>query len=152
MKWLELKVPPPVVGLLVASLMWLASSWPPTFSFAPVVRVGLAGTLAAIGLGFDLLGLWAFLRSRTTINPLRPDKSSVLVTDGVYRISRNPMYVGMLFLLTAWAVYLAAPWPFLGPPLFVAFISRFQISPEERVLERRFGEFQAYAARVRRWL
>ena len=152
MQALELKVPPPVVGLLVAAAMWGVSDWPPAFTHAPTIRLVLAGVLAVVGVGFDILGLLAFRQSRTTINPLRPARASALVTAGVYRVTRNPMYVGMAFLLTAWAIYLGALWPFLGPLLFVAYINRFQIAPEERVLRSKFGEFDAYAAQVRRWL
>ena len=149
---LELKVPPPVVGLLVGALMWSISAWQPVLPLAPTVRLVLAGALAVVGIGFDILGLLAFLRSRTTINPLRPAKASALVTAGVYRVTRNPMYVGLAFLLTAWAVYLGSLWPFLGPVLFVAYINRFQIAPEERILRSKFDGYDAYAARARRWL
>lgn len=152
MKALELKVPPPGVGLLVAALMWSVSAWPPVFALASPVRLALAGVLAVVGAAFDFLGLLAFFQSRTTINPLRPAKTSTLVTGGIYRITRNPMYVGLAILLTAWAFYLGSLWPFLGPVLFVAYINRFQIEPEERVLRGKFADYDAYAARVRRWL
>ena len=150
---LDKKIPPPVVGLLVAGLMWGLAAWPPALGLPAGVRLPLAAALAVAGVGFDILGLVAFRRHRTTINPLRPERTSALVTGGVYRITRNPMYVGLALLLTAWAVWLSALWPFAGPALFVAYINRFQIVPEERVLEEKFGdEFRAYAARVRRWL
>jgi protein-S-isoprenylcysteine O-methyltransferase Ste14 len=152
MRALELKVPPPVAGLLVAALMWAVSAWPPVFPLPQSVRLILAGALAVIGVGFDILGLLAFFRRRTTINPLRPARASALVMGGIYRITRNPMYVGMAFLLTGWAVWLGALWPFLGPVLLVAYLTRFQIVPEERILRSKFSEFEAYAARVRRWL
>jgi protein-S-isoprenylcysteine O-methyltransferase Ste14 len=132
--------------------MWAVSAWPPVFPLAPGVRLGLAGALAVIGVGFDLLGLLTFFRRRTTINPLRPARASALVTGGIYRITRNPMYVGMAFLLAGWAVWLGALWPFLGPVFLVAYLTRFQIEPEERILRSKFSEFEAYAARVRRWL
>lgn len=113
----------------------------------------VALVLAVVGVSFDLLGLLAFFQVRTSINPLRPDKASVLVTHGIYRVTRNPMYVGLLFLLTAWAVFLASPWALLGPGLFVVTMNRFQIAPEERVMREKFGkDFEDYVARVRRWL
>ena len=149
---LEKKVPPPVVALLVAGLMWAAAAWPPALPLPSSVRLPLAAALAVVGIAFDILGIVAFRRSRTTINPLRPERTSTLVTGGVYRITRNPMYVGLALLLTAWAVILSALWPFLGPMLFVAYIGRFQIVPEERALDAKFSEFRSYAARVRRWL
>lgn len=84
---------------------------------------------------------------------MQPGKASALVTGSVYRLSRNPMYVGLALLLAAWAVYLSMLWPFLGPVLFVLYMNRFQIGPEERVMRGKFGEdYAAYAARVRRWL
>ena len=152
MRLLDHRIPPPVVGLLVAALMWWVAAQPPKLPLSGGLRLALTGVLVALGLAFDLLGLIAFRRSRTTVNPLQPQKTSALVTGGIYRVTRNPMYVGMAFLLAAWAVYLASAWALLGPLLFVAYITRFQIAPEERVLRDRFPEFEAYAARVRRWL
>lgn len=153
MSWLELQVPPPLVGLVVAVLMggfaggveWRMPAGANALSVALLVMLGLS---------FDLAGLWAFRASRTTVNPLRPRRASSLVTRGVYRITRNPMYVGMAFLLLAWGVYLAH-WPvmLLGPVVYILYLNRFQIGPEERVLTELFGEpYRAYLSRVRRWL
>ncbi len=150
---LEHTIPPPVVAGGIAFVMWLAS---PTQSLwiDPLRTGGLVALLLVIvGLMFDLLGLLAFLCARTSINPLRPGRASVLVTSGIYRVTRNPMYVGLLCQLAAWAVFLATPWAFAGPCLFVGYMNRFQISPEERVMREKFGkDFEDYAARVRRWL
>lgn len=157
MTFLEHRIPPPVVALLLAAGMWwlargwLGAGWPVWVSDG--WRLALAGALVLTGGAFDVAGLVAFRASRTTVNPLRPERSSALVTNGVYRLTRNPMYVGMACLLLAWAVYLG-PLPVLtGPVLFVLYITRFQIVPEERALRRLFGaDYEAYAARVRRWL
>ena len=133
--------------------MWAIAEVGPQFDLALQARYVVAGTLVVVGLAFDLLGLIAFRASRTTINPLRPERSTVLVTGGVYRITRNPMYMGMALLLLAWAVYLSSLLPLAGPLVFVLTITRFQIQPEERALKTLFGEdFARYAARVRRWL
>ncbi len=155
---LELKIPPPVTAVLTATGMWglsRTSFLPDWMSGMPTAwRIGGAMALALVGLGFDVAGIIAFRRAKTTVNPLKPEKSVALVSAGVYRITRNPMYVGMVFILAAWGVYLASVWALLmGPLLFAAYITRFQIKPEERVLARRFGaEFEGYQARVRRWL
>lgn len=150
---LELKVPPPVVGLAVAAVMWFASTHVPAFELAPAARVTLALAIAAAGFAFDIAGLRAFRRMRTTANPMTPQKSSALVAVGVYRITRNPMYLGLLLILSAWAVYLSSLWLLFGPLLFLLYIGRFQIAPEERALSARFGEeYEAYRKRVRRWL
>ncbi len=133
--------------------MWAASDTGPQFAIPHQVKFAVAGLLIAAGTAFDLLGLIAFHKSRTTINPLRPERTSALVTGGIYRITRNPMYVGMALLLLAWAVYLSALLPLIGVPVFMLYITCFQIRPEERVLRGIFGEeFLRYEARARRWL
>ena len=150
---LELKIPPPVVGLACAATMWFLSSVTPTLDIPSATRIAGSIVIALIGAAFDLAGLARFLRAKTTVNPLKPAKTTALVTSGVYRITRNPMYVGMLLLLMAWALFLAAPLAIAGPLLFFAWIDRFQIAPEERVLERLFGDdYAAYRQQVRRWL
>ena len=150
---LEHKIPPPVIGALVAAAMWSVSAVGPQFPIASGPKYAAVAILAVAGVAFDLLGLLAFRAFRTTVNPLKPERASAMVTSGVYRVSRNPMYVGMVLLLLAWAVNLSALLPFAGPPIFVLYITRFQIRSEERVLKGIFGEeYSAYAARVRRWL
>ena len=113
----------------------------------------IAGVLGAAGVLLDLAGLVNFLRAKTTVNPLKPAAASALVTAGVYRITRNPMYLGMAILLAAWGVYLANVAALAVLPLFIVYTNRFQIAPEERALEARFGaEYSRYCERVRRWL
>jgi len=150
---LEHTIPPPVVAGGIALAMWFVSPGSLLWSDMLRPRGFVALVLVIAGLVFDLLALLAFLRARTSINPLRPHRASVLITHGVYRLTRNPMYVGLLCYLAAWAVFLATPWALAGPCLFVVTMNRFQIAPEERVMREKFGkEFEDYAARVRRWL
>ena len=153
MKFLELRIPPPVIGLLSAAATWYLSTVTPTLDIPSATRIGGGGVIALVGAAFDLVALIYFVRAKTTVNPLKPAKSTALVTSGAYRITRNPMYVGMLLMLIAWALFLAAPLAIAGPLLFFAWIGRFQIAPEERVLEAMFGEdYRAYRRQVRRWL
>ena len=150
---LELKIPPPAVALVVGLAMWRASRYGVLEGVPPHWRIGAALVAASVGAAFDVAGIFAFGRAKTTVNPMKPEKSVALVRSGVYRITRNPMYVGMVFILLAWAVYLTSAWALFGPLVFAAYITRFQIKPEERVLAARFGvEFASYQARVRRWL
>ena len=150
---LELKIPPPVVALVVGGGMWLLSRFGMLVDMPAGWRLGAALVISAIGATFDVAGIIAFRRAKTTVNPMKPEKSATLVNSGVYRITRNPLYVGMVFVLLAWAVFLASPWALSGPLIFAAYITRFQIQPEERVLATRFGaEFANYQTRVRRWL
>ena len=150
---LELKIPPPVVALLIAVAMWVITRATVVSDVPALFRLPLAGALAIVGAAFDLSGLIAFRRARTTVNPMKPDATSALVQSGVYKITRNPMYVGLVFFLCAWAAYLWSYWALAGPLVFVGFISRFQIVPEENALSELFGaEYLAYKAKVRRWL
>ena len=155
MSALELKIPPPLVAAAVAGCMYAAAVLlpAPVLALPPGVRVGMALALAAVGAGFDVAGLCAFRKARTTVNPLTPHRSVAVVSTGVYRFTRNPMYLGLALILLGLAVYLASPWALLGPLVFAAYITRFQIVPEERALQARFGAaYTAYRARVRRWL
>ncbi|MCU0925619.1 MAG: isoprenylcysteine carboxylmethyltransferase family protein [Hydrogenophaga sp.] len=150
---LELKIPPPVVALLLGVAAWWLAPVSPALAWPEALRIGLTVLLALLGLTLDFSGLVAFVRRHTTINPLSPRKSTALVTSGVYRFTRNPMYLGLACLLTAWAIWLGAWLPFAAPVLFVLYITRFQIQPEERVLAQLFGPaFTDYTGRVRRWI
>jgi protein-S-isoprenylcysteine O-methyltransferase Ste14 len=153
MQVLELKIPPPVVALLMAAAMWGIRQTTTPVDIPMVVRAGIASAVAVAGIGIALWGVIAFRRARTTVNPLKPESASSLVTSGVYRFTRNPMYVGMGLVLIAWAFLLSSAMALLGPVVFVLYMNRFQIEPEERALAIRFGDaFLNYRATVRRWL
>jgi protein-S-isoprenylcysteine O-methyltransferase Ste14 len=153
MSALELKIPPPLVTLLAGLAMWLLATVVPLASVAlPGQR--LLAWLALLG-GTTLIGVSVllFVRARTTIEPTRPGRAKRLVVGGFNRFTRNPMYLGMLLWLLAWALWLGSLSAFVGLPLFVLYLNRFQISLEERFLAEKFGaEYQAYCARVRRWI
>ena len=152
---MELKVPPAIVWLVCAGFIRVASGVASglTISIRAPLSTGLMVLCVISGLVIGWLGLAAFHRAGTTTHPMWPDRASVLVTDGIYRYTRNPMYLGMTLLLLAWAVYLANAAAFLGTVLFVAYITRFQIIPEERALIRIFKEeYEAYRRSVRRWM
>jgi protein-S-isoprenylcysteine O-methyltransferase Ste14 len=153
MRSLELKVPPPAVALVIAVLMWLVSRVAPSLGFAMPARILIAIILAAAGVAIAVAGVATFARAKTTINPTTPEASSSLVNWGIYSITRNPMYLGLLLQLTAWAMYLSNPFSFVLIPVYMLYIDRFQIAPEERALASLFGrDFTAYQSRVRRWL
>ena len=153
MKILELKVPPPILALCLALLMWFASSLVSPVAVPFGVRVGVALALVVIGQSISISGMVSFRRAKTTMNPIKASAASSLVTSGVYRYTRNPMYLGLSVTLMAWAVFLSNLLALVAVPLFVLYISRFQIRPEERVLSSLFGaEYAAYKQRVRRWL
>jgi protein-S-isoprenylcysteine O-methyltransferase Ste14 len=150
---LEAKIPPPIVGLVVAAAMWGTYRFAPLLQLPSALRLGVALAILVAGLSFSVAGMLAFRRAQTTVNPTTPEKATALVTSGVYRITRNPMYVGVSLDLLSLAVFLSSAWALLGPVAFTLYIGRLQIAPEERALEKVFGnEYANYRARVRRWL
>lgn len=150
---LELRVPPPLVALLIAAAMWFAVPQRASFELPLLVRVVVLVVIGLAGAAIALAANLEFKRARTTINPFKPEDSSALVTSGIYRFTRNPMYVGLTLVVLGWAAFLCSVWALLGPVALVLYLSRFQIAPEERVLAAKFGAAYAeYTARVRRWL
>ena len=153
MQTLELRIPPPAVTLLIASTMWGITWVAPSLEVPAFPRITVAVAIALVGFGFILAGIASFRRAKTTLNPKKPSNATSLVSSGIYRVTRNPMYVGLLFVLVAWAVFLSCVWALLGPLAFVLYMSRFQIAPEEKALAAMFGsEYSSYKERVRRWL
>ena len=153
MHWLELKIPPLLVWLLCAGAMRGVAYAAPKLSFTLAGSSAIALALVALGGALAFAGVIAFRLKRTTVNPLTPSASSAVVSSGVYRLSRNPMYLGFLLALAGWALYLANAGAALLLPAFVAYMTQYQIKPEERVLLAKFGvEFAQYMSRVRRWL
>ena len=153
MRALELKVPPPVVALLIGATMWFVARQPASLQLPLVARLVAFVVIALVGGATALAGDLEFKRARTTINPFKPENSTALVTSGIYRFTRNPMYVGLTLVLLGWAAFLCSVWALLGPVIFVLYIGRFQIAPEERALSAKFGAaYTEYRARVRRWL
>jgi len=153
MQWLELKIPPLLVWLVMAGAMLGVAYLAPGLSFTLAGSSAFALALAGLGGAVAVAGVIAFRAKRTTVNPLTPGASSTVVSNGVYRLSRNPMYLGFLLALAGWAVYLSNAGAALLLPAFVAYMTRYQIKPEERALLAKFGsEFADYRSRVRRWL
>jgi len=148
-----IKIPPPVIGLLVAVAMWLLTKYLPLYRFSLPLQSLIALLVLLAGLTIDCSALWSFRKAKTTINPLKPENTSNVVTTGIYRYSRNPMYLGMLFILLAVAIYLGGVTSFFLLPVFVWIININQIIPEERILQDKFGQpYKDYLASVRRWL
>ena len=154
MKTLETKIPPPIVGLLFALLIWAISTATPTAAIlSDQQTLVTAIVLLVLGIGFAISGGISFRAAATTVNPLKPETASSLVTSGIFKYTRNPMYVGLTIILLAWTTYLAAPFGLVAVIGFMAYIQRYQITPEERALIKLFGsEFEAYQSTVRRWL
>ncbi|GAB1095773.1 MAG: hypothetical protein Sw2LagBPW_12490 [Shewanella algae] len=153
MSGLEKKLPPLALLLLFALLLQLTSYWLPSSGLPSSLSLSLAFSLLAAGLIIPLAGVLSFKRHGTTPDPRVPEQSSTLVTSGIYRCSRNPMYLGFVFLLLAQTFFLNSLWLLLLVALFIAYLQRFQILPEERAMQQLFGDpYRTYCQRVRRWI
>ena len=154
MKSLELKVPPVAQVIVTAAAMaGVSTKVAPALKFSLKGSAALAVGLGAIGLGSAILGVTQFKKAQTTPNPQALEKVSSLVTSGIYQYSRNPMYVGLVLVLFSWALYLSHFLAFVLLPIFILYMTRFQIQPEEQMLAQKFGKaYQTYKAKVRRWV
>ena len=153
MNSLELKVPPVAQVIVTVAAMVGISKIAPALKFSLGGSTALAVGLGVIGLGSGILGVTQFRKAQTTPNPQALEEVSSLVTSGVYQYSRNPMYVGLVLILFSWALYLSHFLAFVLLPLFILYMTRFQIQPEERMLAQKFGKhYQAYLKKVRRWI
>ena len=150
---LELKVPPVIVVAIAALLMWLCAWMAPDLEMALPGRIPAAMIAVLAGVAASVAGVVAFRRARTTVNPLKPGSASWLVDGGIYRLTRNPMYLGFALALLGWGIFLGHPVSIAVLFAFVAYMNRFQIIPEEKALEALFGDaFKSYRTTVRRWL
>lgn len=150
---MSLKIPPVVQFIFFASLSWVLKTHFPVFTLNHVILDYFAAGLALAGFFIIFISVAAFLRVKTTVNPIKPDSANTLVASGIFRYSRNPMYLGLLLLLLGFAVFLGDIVAFVPAALFVVFITEFQIKPEEQALREKFGtQYDEYSKRVRRWI
>ena len=151
--FMELKVPPLAQVLVISIGMLSISILLPSFGvLIPAGRL-VGSILMAVGATLAIAGVLEFRRCKTTVDPRYPNNSDRLVCSGIYRLSRNPMYLGMFIILLGWSIYLANLLSFVFLPVFVFYMNHFQITPEERVLSEKFGtEFDRYCNEVRRWI
>ena len=150
---MRLLIPPPIQGLIFGAAMWLLARFLPQFAMSFPGQIYIAGICFVIGVGIELIAVRAFFAAKTTVNPLKPENANKLVISGLYKISRNPMYLGLLIFLTGWTIWLGNPLNVGLLVLFVAYITYSQIKPEEAVLREKFGsDYDDYCRRVRRWI
>ncbi len=153
MAWLELKIPPPLVAIVIGLAMFGASSIVPALSFVLPESVVVAIFLGLLGVSVALAGVVTFRRQHTTLNPTTPEAASSVVSIGVYRYTRNPMYLGLFLILAGLAVYFSNAGSIALLAAYIAYMNQFQIKPEERALQAKFGPaYVKYKTRVRRWI
>lgn len=153
MNWLELRIPPPILFILTALMMWGCAWILPIGTISIPMQKSLFTLLFIMSGLVGLLSFFTFIKERANLHPMHLEQTSVLITQGIYRISRNPMYLSLAGILVSWGIILSNLFALCCPLLFILYITRFQIQPEERILMTRFPEqFQHYKQTVRRWL
>ena len=153
MKILETRIPPPLVTLITGLLMWLISYTSTQTTDSPISNIIISSLLLSIGAFFCIAGVISFKKAKTTVNPLKPEQASSLVSTGIYTITRNPMYLGFAIILLAWSFILTSAISLIGVFAFIIYITNFQILPEERAMKKLFKEdFSHYKNQVRRWI
>lgn len=150
---MKLYFPPLAQFVVFAVIGYLASILSPRTAFDFGIEAWAAIPLLVAGVLVLLAAVRSFGEADTTVNPIEPDKAEALVTSGLYRWTRNPMYLGMLLVMLGAVLLLQNVASFIGPALFVTSITVLQIKPEERVLKQKFGAaYERYAQNTRRWL
>lgn len=150
---MKLLIPPPLQAFICALAMWLLSTRFTQFEFSFSFQQEVAIAICLIGIMIDLVSVGLFAKLKTTVSPFSPNKTDKLVTSGMYQFTRNPMYLGMGFILTGLGLWLGNIASFIMVPIFIWFVTQLQIIPEEEILLEKFGdEYSNYMKRVRRWV
>ena len=151
MMFLNTKIPPPIVAILFAVLIFYFSD---SFAYVDLpFKIYISLFFVLLGFFITFSSARNFKKKETTVNPIKPEEASQLVTDGFFKITRNPMYLGMLLFLLGLSIYNGLIVGLVFLPLFVGYITFFQIIPEERAMIKIFGEdYKAYMKKVRRWI
>jgi protein-S-isoprenylcysteine O-methyltransferase Ste14 len=150
---LDTKLPPPILLLGLVLFSWLMSLALPNLFIVIPFRNIISTLFVILGLALNIYPKLLFSKADTTVNPMRPGAATHLITTGLYRYTRNPMYLGHVLVLVGWALHLQHLVAYLAIIIYVVYITRFQILPEERILTVLFQEkYLQYCERVRRWL
>ncbi len=150
---MKLKVPPVIVVAITVFLMWVIDKYLSLEFLAFNVPKWIIILTSILGIACIVLGVIQFSVKKTTVNPHKPEDSTSLVSSGIYSISRNPMYLGMLILLVFYGLFLGDGLVFLMLPVFIWYMNSFQIKPEEEILVELFGDqYVDYKKKVRRWI
>ena len=145
------KIPPPLVTLFFGCCIYFSKDFFLAINFQG--SSALSFVLILLGFGLLILAARSFKEHSTTINPIKIESASSLVTSGIFNYSRNPMYLGMVLILLGLSLKFNPIGGLILTALFIVFITRFQIKPEEKAMQKIFGEeFVNYINKVRRWL
>lgn len=150
---MKTKIPPPVVAILTAVIIWLISEFDTVARLEVPYLIPIAVVVFLGGLVINITSLLAFRRAKTAVNPMNPEKASTLVTTGVFKFSRNPMYLSLLVMLTAMVIWLGSPLAICCLVIYVLYMNKLQIEPEEAAMEKLFThDYANYKSEVGRWI
>ena len=147
------KIPPPILLLITGTIMWFVAKSEFAYPISIPYPLALSVSLAAIGIAIASIAARQFSIAKTTVNPLSPETATSLVDGGIFSVSRNPMYVGLLLVSIGWAAWLASLANIAVIVLSVVVMTNLQIKPEEDALRKLFvEEYAEYCRNVRRWI
>ena len=147
---LKTKIPPPLITLICISIIYFFEK---EFIFFEDWNIYISGFFLLWGLIIIAFAVFKFAKTKTTVDPTKPSKTSSLVISGIYRTTRNPMYLGMLFLIISFTFYKLSLVGAIVIPSFIFYINKYQIEPEEYEMRKKFGEnFEDYCKKVDRWI
>ena len=145
------RIPPPIVTFICGITIYYSKSF--FNQFLNFSNNGISLFLLILGLIIFISAVRSFREQKTTVNPLKPKQASSLVTSGIFRFSRNPMYLGMLIILLSISFKFNLLGGIIISLLFFIFITKFQIYPEEEAMNELFGDkFTQYSNTTRRWI
>ncbi|AYV20033.1 methyltransferase family protein [Vibrio mediterranei] len=154
MKALELKIPPVLLFILFAVSMYALAAIDNDWLYMHIPLKSIWVTALFVFSGYmGISGVLEFKKAKTTVDPTKPTKASSVVDTGIFSKTRNPMYVALFTLLLSWGFWLEDGLSLFLSMFFIPYMNRFQIKPEERALEKIFGDdYLSYKAKVRRWI
>ena len=148
---MKTKIPPPILALIMIAIIYLSSFIVETFTFS--FQTVLSVLVVVVGLGSALPSFRLFAKNKTTISPFTPSETTALVTAGMYRYLRNPMYLGLVLLNIAATIFFGTWFGIIIAATFIFLLNLLQIIPEEEALQDIFGEeYIEYKKKVRRWI
>lgn len=148
---MKTKIPPPIIALMCIAINYLSTHFINPFKFPNIEIIGVFILLAGLVTAF--LGYLLFKKYKTTVNPINPEETTILVTTGIFSITRNPMYLGLFFVICSTVLFFGSWFGIIILMFFVWYINKFQIIPEEETMEKKFGnKYNEYKKNVRRWI
>ena len=148
---MKTKIPPPIIALICIVINYLSTYLINPIKFPNIEIIG--GLILLLGVATAMLATLLFKKDKTTVNPMNPEETTTLVTTGIFSITRNPMYLGLFFVISSTILFFGSWFGIIILMFFVWYINKFQIIPEEEAMEKLFGnKYDEYKQNVRRWI